>query len=256
MNKTPEINAMRRKERLIRVLFVLATLVLVASFLAFCRIKTVTVDGNVYTKTEDILSSASIKIKSHIYSIDKDAIEAKIKSTNPYVTSVLIRRKFPATLRLIITEDKPLFYSLIGESFYVISYDLRVLETAETPNEFSSRGLTPLILPEVKKAELGKKLVFASDSDYEKNTAIIHAVMSSSMAENITSVDISSRFNINIMYKSKYTVVFGNAEGMEKKLSFCIKTIKYLEETMPGVSGVIHAEKTDETSFEITGTVG
>lgn len=256
MNKTPEINAIRKRERLIRVLFVLVTLISVVLFLMLFRIKNVSVEGNVYTPTDDIVSSASLKSKSHIYSIDKDEIETKIKVANPYVISVSVRRKLPSTLRLIIKEDAPMFYSLINEDFYVISYDLRALEKAETPNEFSNRGLKPLILPDVKKVELGKRLEFDSAGEYEKNTEIIHSIMTSPLSDSITSVDISSRFNINIMYKSKYTIVFGNADGLDKKLNFCIKTIKYLEENMPGVAGTIHAEKTDETSFEITGTAG
>ena len=247
---------MRKRERLIRVLFVLSALVFVVLFLALCRIKTVTVEGNEYSSSESVVSSAAIKLKSHIYSIDKDAIEKRIKAANPYVVSVAVRRRLPSTLRLIVTEDKPSFYSLIGDKFCVISCDMRVLETADSATELSSRGLIPIMLPEVKSAEPGKKIIFTDDGGYAADTTLIKTIMSSELSKDVTSVDISRRFNINVTYKSKYTIVFGNAENLTKKINFCLKTIKYLEESMPGVSGIIHAERSDETSFEITGTAG
>ena len=161
MNKTPEIKAMRKRERLIRVLFVLSALIFVALFIFACRTKTVTVEGNIYSPEENIVSAAALKINGHIYSIDKSAIENRIKASNPYVISVAIRRRLPSTLRLIVTEDEPVFYSLIGNKFCVISCSLRVLETADSATDLSSRGLIPIILPETKSAEPGKKIVFA-----------------------------------------------------------------------------------------------
>ena len=67
-------------------------------------------------------------------------------------------------------------------------------------------------------------------------------------------IDISNRFSVTAMYKSKYTIVFGSYTDLEKKLKFCKKTIGYVEKNMPGVSGTIYATGTSETSFLVTGT--
>ncbi len=56
------------------------------------------------------------------------------------------------------------------------------------------------------------------------------------------------------MYKSKYTLVFGTYEDLDKKLYFCKKAINYTETTMPGVSGTMYATGTEEVSFLVTGT--
>lgn len=250
-----KLHAFRRSAFIIKAAFILLTAVLILAFLFFCRIKTVTVENNVYSATEDILSASGVSKGKHIYSIDKDAITAAIMAKNPYVRSVSVRRSLPSTLRIIVTEDSPVFYTASGGKFYLLSSSLRVLEEAESAYGLSSKGVIPIMLPEIKTASVGKKLVFTGgNSDFYSE--LVDTFLSSEIAAGLSSISISQKFDISAVYKSKYTLVFGSYENLEKKLYFCKKSIAYVESNMPGVSGKMFATGTDEVSFLVTGTAG
>lgn len=253
MSKT-ELASFRIKAFIIKFCFVAATLALVFIFVFSVRIKTVKVEGNTASSEEQIISSAKIRSGAHMYSINKDDISAAILKENPYVSSVTIRRKLPSALIITITEDKPAFYTSSGSEFLILSKELRVLGTAASAYELSASGMIPVVLPAIAKAEIGKRLEFETSKGYAFNAELIRLFSESEIAQGITSVNISNKFDVSAVYKSKYTIVFGTYTDLEKKLKFCKKTINYVEKTMPGVAGTVYATGTGETSFLITGT--
>lgn len=251
-----DLTSFRKKAFLIKFIFIALTAAAILMFLFLCRIKTIAVENNSFSDSQAILDSAAINAGAHMYSIDKEAIASRIMSKNPYVGLVSVRRTLPSTLRIIVSEDKPAFYTAVGDKFYVLSENLRVLEESYSSYTLSARGIVPLLLSGVQEAVIGKKLVFDSKNGYGFNLGLVETFMSSEIAENITSIDISQRFDVNAVYKSKYTLVFSSYEDLDKKLKFCKKTIVYLESSMPGVSGTVYATGTEETSFLVTGTAG
>lgn len=253
MSKT-ELASFRIKTFIIKFCFIAVALALVFIFVFSVRIKNVRIEGNTVSSEEQIASSAKLKSGTHMYSINKDNISAAILAANPYVSSVTIRRKLPSTIVITVTEDKPAFYTSNGSGFLILSKDLRVLGTTDSAHGISSLGIIPVILPSITKAETGKKLEFEASKGYTFNAELIRIITESEIAEGITSIDISSKFDVSAVYKSKYTIVFGTYTDLEKKLKFCRKTVGYLEKTMPGVAGTVYATGTDEISFLITGT--
>ena len=248
-------SSLKLKRLIIKLIFIVLTLVIAALFLLTFKIKDVQTDGNVYTPEEDIVSAAAINVGSHIYSIDKNAIAENVMRKNPYVISVSVRRTLPSTLRLIVTEDKPAFYSLVGDDFCVISPSLRVLEKHASSEQLSGRGLIPIVLPETKSAQPGTEIVFRDKKDGEVCRSLIEKFLSSDISEQISSIDLSERFDITLMYNKKYTVVFGDYSDIDKKLRLAVKTIRHVEETMPTVKGTVYASIEGEASFLVTGTV-
>ena len=249
-----EIRSLKRKRRLITAAFVFVTFFLAFVFLLFCKIKTVNVEGNSFTGEEEILASAKITVGAHMYSIKTRDIAERILKENPYIASVTVKRHLLSTIKISVKEDTPVFYFSFGEKFYVISENLRVLEEADSSYGLSARKLSPIILDEIEEVKIGEKIKFARKNGYKTYSEIVAALLSSPLADGITSVDISSRFNINIMYKNKYTVVYGSSDGLADKIAFSAKTAKYVEENLPGITGTIYATGSGEASFVITGT--
>lgn len=248
-------SSLKLKRFLIKLIFIALTIAAAILFLLTFKIKEVKAEGNVYTPGEDIISAAEINVGSHIYSIGKSEIAENVMRKNPYVISVSVRRTLPSTLRLIVTEDKPAFYSLVGEDFCVISGSLRVLEKHSSSEPLSGRGLIPIVLPETESTEPGKEIVFKQKKDGEVSRELIKKFLSCDISEQISSIDISERFDVTLTYNKKYTVVFGDYTEIDKKLRLVVKTIRHVEETMPTVKGTVYASIEGEASFLITGTV-
>lgn len=251
-----DVSSFRIKAFVIKACFFAAALVLIAIFILSFRIKNITISGNELSDTESIASAAALKRGAHMYSIDKAAIADRIISENPYVSSVTIRRRLPSSIIITVTEDKPVFFVPFESKFLILSGELRVLDSTENPQGLAAAGLIPLSLPKISKADVGGTLVFESAKNYSLCNELLQLFASCDFSGDITSIDISNKFDVKAVYKSKYTIVFGSYTDLEKKLKFCKKTIGYVEKNMPGVSGTIYASTTSETSFVITGTAG
>lgn len=249
-----ELESFRLKTFIIKFCFFAVMTALVLIFVFSARIKNVTVEGNAVSAEENIASAAGLRRGAHMYSIDKDTISKSILEKNPYVSSVTVRRRLPSTIIITVMEDKPFFYMSFGSDFLILSDKLRVLDVVKSPQGLSASGIIPIVLPKVTEANPGKTLVFESEKDYRSSTELIRLFTECDFASGITMIDISNRFSVTAVYKSKYTIVFGSYTDLEKKLKFCKKTIGYVEKNMPGVSGTIYATGTSETSFLVTGT--
>ena len=249
-----ELESFRLKAFIIKICFFALMLALIIIFVFSVRIKSVTVEGNAVSAKENIISAANLRRGAHMYSIDKNALSKSILEKNPYVSSVTVRRRLPSTIIITVTEDKPSFFMAFGSDFLILSDRLRVLDVVQSPQGLSSSGIIPISLPTVTEAVPGKTLVCESARDYRLSAELIGQFASCDFADGITMIDISNRFAVKAVYKSKYTIVFGSYTDLEKKLKFCKKTIGYVEKNMPGVAGTIYATGTAETSFLVTGT--
>lgn len=242
----------------ISAFFLVATVFLSVFFLFFCRIQSVSVENCVYSSEDNIISSANIKIGSHSYSINKNKIAESIKAQNPYVSAVRIKRTSPRSVKIILTEETPYFYTVYGEKCLVLSKTLRLLSEYEKDADISFLTANKIFLPQIKEAELGKNVVFDNISDGQRAMEAISLIFASELAENITLSDVSEKFDIRFTYKNKYDIRFGSFKNISENLTLVINTVEYLEDHANGyqyVKGIIHASVPGETSFEATGTI-
>ena len=242
----------------ISAFFLVVTVFLTVFFLFSCRIKTVKAENFVYSAEEDIVKSAGIKIGSHSYSINKNKISEAIISKNPYISSVRIKRTSPTSITIIVTEEEPRFYFIYGEKCLVLSKSLRVLAEYQNVEDISFLNIHEIHLPVIKEASVGKKIIFENSKDGKIAFDAIETVFSSEISNDITSADLSEKFDMRFTYKDKYDIRFGSFKNIDINISMVKETIDYLENPLNGYAyakGIIHARIPDETSFEPTGVV-
>lgn len=246
---------LRRRNALIVLCFSLVTILFIVLFLSACRIKNVSIDGCEHVDKTSLTEAIDIPTGRHMYAISKDKIAASIKGTSPYIQSVSIRRRLPSTLQIIVEEYEPLYYIAWKEQYYVLSQTLTVLEILPDKESAAAKALCQLTLPEITKAELGKVLVFINKSDLQTLLSILSVLQETGITEQLTTVNLSEKFNLYACYQNKYVLYFGTSENLAAKISRCLSSIIYLTENMYGVKGNIYASAEGETSFVITGTI-
>ena len=245
---------------LITAAFIIFTVGAVVLFLMNVRIQTVTVENCVYSDEQSIISAAGIKKGTHSYAIDKEEIAKSIKEKNSYVSDVRVKRTGPTSVVLILTEDPPCFRTLYENRYLVLSAGLRVLDEYSSPEESPHVGIAPIKLMPIESAELGKEITFTEENEGDRSEYIsmLSAIHTSLLEGNVTSADISCRFDIRITYKDKYEIRFGSPKNFEKKLALVIDTVLFLEDpenNYSGAKGIIRANVDGETSFEPTGAI-
>ena len=210
-----------------RIGYVLLSLILCLIFGVICmalflKIESMEVSGNKRYTAEQIVSVSGIEVGQNLYAINKKAAKGFITEEYPYINDVTIRRELPSTLTFKVEEDIPRYYTEICGEYFVLSESLRVLErTFDIPQSGDEEiKLIPLLMSEVQTAVVGDELVFEKELVFEYISNFIQALTSHEMAPEITSIDMTQRYNIYVTYQDRFRIYMGDNTETAMKLTF------------------------------------
>lgn len=110
-------------------------LAVLASRSSALDVRNVVVEGNSYVSTAEVLERAQVPTGTALPSVDTAAIEERLLA-DPWIASVEIKRSFPSTVRIVVTERAPLAILDMGTTFWYV--DGTGLVLAESELETSS----------------------------------------------------------------------------------------------------------------------
>ncbi|MDD6795265.1 MAG: FtsQ-type POTRA domain-containing protein [Clostridiaceae bacterium] len=149
--------AKRRKK--IKKMFFLFTLILICAgiiiiYTDLFKIKYISVTGdNLVTKDYITEQTKSLKGENILF-ISNSKLMNKLKD-DPYVKNVEIKRKYPNSIEIKVTEKKGLFYVQEGEKYKIISCDMDYVEETDS---IEDRNLIQLKGLDLSNKKLGDKL--------------------------------------------------------------------------------------------------
>ena len=220
------------------VMTLLALLCLFKVILGFMPVEKFDIQGETHYELVEIRNASGIGKGEKLYRIDEKKAEEKIINKCPYVKSVKIKQKFPNTVIFVIEERESGWYIQVGENFYGLDYDLRILNQTYQEEEFIERGLTKLTLPELESGIVGELPRFASQ-DEQLLTAtleIVEAFRSHEIKSRLTGLDISNRFEIKLEIDNEYEVYFGDMTSFDIKIKALTEVLRKASEEY-GFSG-------------------
>ena len=250
--KNITVRTLKRRNFLIIFGISAATILLVVWFVVFCRVKTITVKNNLTITTETILSAAKIKENRHLFSIDLDKVESAVETISPYIRSVTAERNIPSEITITVEEYSADYYIVLEDICYLLSDSLFVLEEIPLSESETQTGAR-LTLPEIKEIQVGSTIVFEEKENMTYILNLLSFFGNSTLSDTITVLRLAEKADIRAEIDTHYEIRFASANGLEKKLSLCEESIAYLRKNMYGVKGILHAETTDEVTFELTG---
>lgn len=162
-----------------------------------------------------------------------------------YLEEAQVRYSFPGTLRVSVKEQQPLFYfpyqtELSGKphaGWMLIGPDLRIVDAGQDSTVYSERGYIKLALPEpaLSKTQPGRasSLKFTDEDDEddtsgktEEDFAYVREFLGylgdSSYMDQLTAVDLESKFDVRITVQSQWQIRFGRVKDraeFERKLA-------------------------------------
>jgi len=196
------------------------------------NIQTITVTGNEKIPTNEIISLSQIQKGENTYKISKSKTIQKIKQ-NAYVEDVIIKRKLPSEVEIIVKERKTSFLLEYASSFVYINNQGYILEVS---NE-------KLDLPIIQGQETeGEKYIAGNrlcESDLEKLGTVIKIIEMAKVNEIsdlITRIDISNSENYKIVFESEGKIAYlGDSVNLSTKMLH----IKKILEKEKGIEGEI-----------------
>ena len=210
------------------VICLLAFISLVKVVLGFMPVKHFTVEGETHYDISEIISASGIRSGDKLYKINEKSAEQKLIKGCPYIKTVDIKQKFPNTVCFVVKEQEPGWYIQVGNDFYGLDYDMKVLLETYVEQDFIDRKLTKLVLPEIEEVIVGELPRFASDDEklIKDTLEIIDAFRTHEMKKIITGLDISNRFEIMLEIDNSYDVYFGDMTSFDIKMKGLVEVLR------------------------------
>lgn len=162
----------------------------------------------------EIVSASGVKRGDRLYSLDEDAIEARILEKCPYLADVNVKAVFPDELRFEVEGKNARWYIDVSGDLYALDADLVVLDEVTKTD-----GLTKLVLPNVKSVLSGSVPEFsASETELKKTLEVIAVIRGSAFQSRLTEVNLESRWDIRLVVDGSYTVIMGDMSDFDAKL--------------------------------------
>ena len=224
-------NAQIRKAReniykAMTVLLCVAVIAVTAAAIIFAvtRVDTVTVSGNERYTDEEIL--AAVEVDGAVMPfLTNRSVTKKAVAKCPYVNLVELKKTYPATLEIVVTEAAAVYTAFIRDRQYTLDADLRVIDFTE-----SKDGLIELYLPEVVRAVEGSKLEFYDKANAERIPELLTAFFEDENALPLTSLVLTNRFSISGTVGDSVKINFGDYNDIPIKLNAARQLLRKAEE--------------------------
>lgn len=218
-----------------------------ATYYLFFTVSNVTITGNTYYSSEQIMASSGITEKTHLYSFSSKKLASDIIFSCPRISSVTVERSAPNSVTLSITEENPAYYTTIYGETYLLSQSLRILEKTDIETA-KSEGFGKLKIKKVFSAVSGGKIVLCSSraQKYLENT--LELVNASDFKGRINSIDMTDEFNIIMTVDGLYKLEFGSQDDIDIKLRLASAVLK---DSMFNSGNKAYIDLTDTTKTSV-----
>ena len=218
------------KRRLFTILLLvfLCVVFLIIAIAVFFRVSDIEIRGNSYYKDQDIIDASGIEYGKNIYLVDSSDVSDRIVEGFPFVKKVDLSRKVPSTVVLELECEDPMCCVEIAGEYFLVSRGLHVLERLDNADDLAARypGVKRLIVSGVSEMIVGRDARFDKDAYAADLNTIMDTVSASDIFEGVTTVDVSDRFNITLIYAHTVKATLGGTDDLELKLRFLAEIIK------------------------------
>ena len=216
--------------RSLLAVMICAALFFIAS--VFFEVKHIEVTGTGKYLPEYVAGLSGVESGDKLLFINKFEISQNLFAELPYVKAVKVRRSFPNTVVIEVTERKPAAKLLSGGISYIIDEDAYLLDYTALGDEYRLpviNGVAP------STNEPGKQLAFEDPLMLDSLKGILSELVNSDWIENISEINLEKIYNISFSYANRYTVVLGDTSELSRKLSVLKAVLSRLHETDQGI---------------------
>lgn len=177
--------------------------------------------NNEYTAEEAAIFGKEIGIEKgmHLFSFDREekALEAKYRLS--LFDSVSVSLSLPDTVVLNVKEAIPCFYISKNHEHYILSEELRVISRTENAADAEALALIKAEIGNIEKCIVGEFLA-VDDDNAEIFKSLYDILAEEGVAADVSEIDTTDKFNINLQYKGRFAVKIGSKEDLVSKVRF------------------------------------
>lgn len=199
-----------RRSFIVLLLLFLAMMAAFASINSvFFRINKVTVVGNKYTPTDEVVNAAAIPANVNIFRVDTEAVAARLRHDLRFADAT-VARKFPNSLLITVTERQPLAYVAAGYGFVEIDKHGVVLAAYKNIKQMGVPMITGFRLA---NAYVGDSLT----EDDLPNVLSYLAALSPDVLANLSEINMRDPHNLTAVTTNGLIIRLGDVAAVAEK---------------------------------------
>ncbi len=235
-----------KKSRIIFGLCIVGAVLLAVLILAFflIRIDEIEVVGDVTVFNEsEVISAAEIDIGDGLLWRSSWSIKRNIQKNMPIAQNIKVKKSLFGKVTISIELLSIDYYTKIGDRFYALDANLRVLDSNKLSAKYSNYGAVKIVLPEVREPVIGEKLVFfdtIEETDTEKETLyevmdesfysytvrFLNQLKTSGYHSEANGVILTEKFDVTLIYAEKFSIRFGDVSDLDVKFRVLYEILK------------------------------
>ena len=198
-------------------------------------IREIEVTGEVEMFNEgDIIEASESAEGKSLFLRSSGAIERTIRKNLPLTETVKVKKSLFGKITIDIQFSEVDFYCKIGDKYYAIDENLKVLDSDASYSKYKAFGAVKVFIPEVREPVLNEQLVFydtVEETDTEGETLYVvkdvkvYAYVSeflTTIKENgyVKGADaalLTEKFDVRLIYANKFSVRFGDVRDLDLK---------------------------------------
>ena len=209
--------------------------VLLAVLFFLLPIRRIEVVGEVTMFNEgEIIGAAEIEEGDSLFLKSAGRIKRTIRKNLPLTESVRVTKSLFGKVKIEIEFADVDYYCKIGDRYYAIDEELRLLDSDESKTKYSAYGAVLVKLPETREPVIGERIIFydtVEETDTEGETLyevreerfydfaseVLTALKDSGFLPDSDAVLLEERFNVTLIYAEKFQITFGNTSDLDVK---------------------------------------
>ncbi len=225
VNKAPQ-KPKRRKYRggNYSLYYVLGAIVLIIAFVILAntvlfKCRTISVSGNDNYNSDEIILASGINIGDNLVKLKPSKAEESIMNSLAYIDEAVVKKSYPTKINITVTEAEKQYCVVADGTTAAISRRGKIIEHCEAGNLPVVKGYEPETL-EVG-AWLSSKTNGKSDIPAE-----VFAAAEKAGLKNITVVDVSDKFNIEVSVEDRVILKLGTSDDVVSKFLVAAEIIE------------------------------
>lgn len=239
----------RRKRKLKQLRFFLIVFMLIAlvtlSLTVFFKIDTIKITGQVRYSFDEIIEKSTLEKGKNLFLYKTNNAEKILEEEFVYIEKAKIKKHLPGTLEIVITEAVEVCTIEFNNLYYVVSGDGKVLETITDEREdlYNVKGI------DMSQYKIGDSIK-GDNAESVKLLSLVTNTIKQTNLEDITLIDLSDIYNINLQYQNRVTIKCGTQVELEHKLKYA-KTIltEKIKQSEEGTLDVSNSHTSENAVF-------
>ncbi len=223
----------RIKQKTLRALLFTAVfaLAILCAVNMFFKVGDVRVVGSDIYSSDEVIRNSGL-IGKNIFFTDSETAKRTLKEKLPLIKDVSVKIQLPDTVVLTLSDNAPEYYITSGDDTYILSGTLDVLSRASGDDV---DGMAVLDIDGAEEIRVGECVKFKNEYIYTDVCDALATLRTHPIYGEITAVSVTQNGQVTAEYDGRLTLMLGDGEGFETKLSLAKAYADALDDDAYGI---------------------